>query len=129
MEPTGGSSTRFDVNWEADSTSFLGQRPPAAISRASRDGASVKDSGSNRYLIVRKTGGRSFNGDQNLFWTSLGGKARTPGLCGLSAAGEHLSDRTRMRVESSISEKYVSDIAEPRRMNANYPLSRSRTEE
>jgi signal transduction histidine kinase len=35
---------RFDVNLEVDSTtSFLGQRPLAAISRASGDGASVKD--------------------------------------------------------------------------------------
>jgi signal transduction histidine kinase len=42
MEPTGGFSKRFDVNWEADSTpSFL--RPLAAISRARRDGTSVKD--------------------------------------------------------------------------------------
>src|SRR5258708_35095589 len=38
MEPTGGSSTRFDANLEADSTtSFLCQRPLAATSRASRD--------------------------------------------------------------------------------------------
>ena len=44
MEPTGGSSTRFDVNLEADSsTTFLAQRPLAAISQASGDGASVKD--------------------------------------------------------------------------------------
>jgi len=43
MRPTGGSSTRFDVNLEADSTSFLAQRPLAAISRANGDGASVKD--------------------------------------------------------------------------------------
>ena len=60
---------RFDVNWEADSTSFLAQRPLAAINGASR----AKASGSNRYLILRKTGGRSFNGDQNLCWTSRGG--------------------------------------------------------
>jgi signal transduction histidine kinase len=44
MEPTGGSSTRFDVNLEADpTTSLLGQRPLAATSGASRDRASVKD--------------------------------------------------------------------------------------
>jgi signal transduction histidine kinase len=43
MEPIGGSSTRFDVNLEADSTaSFLSQRPLAAISRAGPEGASVK---------------------------------------------------------------------------------------
>jgi signal transduction histidine kinase len=45
MEPTGGSSTRFDVNLEADSTSFLGRRPLAAVSRASGDGTSMKKSG------------------------------------------------------------------------------------
>src|SRR5215475_263300 len=43
MRPTGSFSTRFDVNLEADPTSFLAQRPLAAVSRASRDGASVKD--------------------------------------------------------------------------------------
>ena len=43
MEPIGGSSTRFDVNLEANSTAFLGQRPLAAISRARGDGASAKD--------------------------------------------------------------------------------------
>ena len=43
MEPTGGSSTRFDVNLEADSASFLGQRSLAAISRAGRHGGSEKD--------------------------------------------------------------------------------------
>ena len=49
------------MNWEADSsTACLAQRPLAATSRASQDGASVKVSGSNRYLILRKTGGRSF---------------------------------------------------------------------
>src|SRR5689334_3130665 len=42
MQPTGGSSTRFDVNLEADSTSFLGPRPLPETSRASGDGASVK---------------------------------------------------------------------------------------
>jgi hypothetical protein len=40
MEPTGGSSTRFDVNLEADSTAS----PLAANSRASRDGTPVKNS-------------------------------------------------------------------------------------
>lgn len=41
MQPTGGSSTRFDVNLEVDPTSFLDQRPLPASSRASGDGASV----------------------------------------------------------------------------------------
>lgn len=101
------------MNWEADSsTACLAQRPLAATSRASQDGASVKYFGSNRYLILRKTGGRSFNGGQLVFWTR--GRARTSELCGLSASGEHLSERTRTRVESSTSEEYVNDIAEPR---------------
>jgi signal transduction histidine kinase len=43
MPLTGDSSTRFDVNLEADPTSFLGQRPLSATPRASGDGASVKD--------------------------------------------------------------------------------------
>ena len=43
MYLTGDFSTKSDVNSEADPTSFLGQRPLAAISRASGDGASVKD--------------------------------------------------------------------------------------
>src|SRR5438128_10914285 len=43
MQPTGGSSTRFDVNLEADPTSFLGQRPLSATPRARGDGASVKN--------------------------------------------------------------------------------------
>jgi len=43
MQLTGDSSTRFDVNLEADPTSFLGQRPLSAMPRASGDGASVKD--------------------------------------------------------------------------------------
>jgi signal transduction histidine kinase len=43
MELTGNSSTRFDVNLEADSTEFLSKRPRAAISRASGDGASPTD--------------------------------------------------------------------------------------
>jgi len=34
--------------------------------------------------------------------------------------GEHLSESTMMRVETSTAEKYVSDIAKPRRMNANF---------
>ena len=33
-----------------------------------------------------------------------GWRARTSGLCGLSAAGEHSSECTMMRVESSASE-------------------------
>jgi hypothetical protein len=37
------SSTRFDVNLEADSTSFLGPRPLAARSRGGRDAASIKN--------------------------------------------------------------------------------------
>jgi signal transduction histidine kinase len=44
MDLTGGSSTRFDVNLEADPTSFIGQRPfAAATSRATRDAASVRE--------------------------------------------------------------------------------------
>jgi signal transduction histidine kinase len=44
MELTGGSSTRFEVNSEANSRSaFFGQRLLAEILRASGDGASVKD--------------------------------------------------------------------------------------
>src|SRR5215831_1968071 len=43
MRPTGGSSMRFDVNLEADPTSFLSQRSVAtATSRAGRDAASAK---------------------------------------------------------------------------------------
>jgi signal transduction histidine kinase len=43
MDLTGVFSKRFDVNLEADPTSFLAQRPfVAATSSASRDGASVK---------------------------------------------------------------------------------------
>jgi hypothetical protein len=53
----------------------------------------------------------------------------TSGLCGLRAAGEHLSER--YNDEDGIVDlgKYVNDVAEPRRTNADYPLSRSRTEE
>jgi signal transduction histidine kinase len=43
MQPTGGSSTRFDVNLEADPTSLLGQRPLSAAPRASGDGAWAKN--------------------------------------------------------------------------------------
>nr|WP_283818026.1 ATP-binding protein [Bradyrhizobium jicamae] len=43
MQPTGGFSTRFVVNLEADSTSFLGQRPLPARSRGSGDGVSIKN--------------------------------------------------------------------------------------
>jgi signal transduction histidine kinase len=44
MDPTGDSSEGFDVNLEADPSSFLGQRPfAAATSGASRDAASMKD--------------------------------------------------------------------------------------
>jgi len=44
MELTGDSSEGFDVNLEADPTSFLGQHPLTAVpSRASRDAAPVKE--------------------------------------------------------------------------------------
>jgi signal transduction histidine kinase len=42
MDLTGAFSTGFAVNLEADPTVFLGQRPLAAVSRASGKGASVK---------------------------------------------------------------------------------------
>jgi len=42
MDLTGVSSKRFDVNLEADPTSFLAQRPYAAAPGASRDAASVR---------------------------------------------------------------------------------------
>jgi hypothetical protein len=51
-------------------------------------GTSVKDSGSNRYLILRKTGGRSFlaaklNGGNSFFGHPPGRRARNFG--GLAA--------------------------------------------
>jgi hypothetical protein len=78
------------VNLEADSTtSFLGQRPLAATCEQVE--TSVKDSGSNRYLILRKTGGRSFlaaklNGGNSFFGIPRVEGRGTSGLCGLSAA-------------------------------------------
>jgi hypothetical protein len=92
------------VNWEADSsTAYLAQRPLAATSRASQDGASVKHFGSNCYLILRKVAG-ALSMAAKLVFLNPGRRARTSEPCGLSAAGEHLST----------SEKYVNDIAEPR---------------
>ena len=109
MEPTGGSSTRFDANLEADSTtSFLCQRPLAATSRASRD---VGEGFRQQPLPNSAENWRAlFLGGQTqwrklVFWASPGLEGRgISGLCGLRAAGEHLSERTMMRVESSTSE-------------------------
>ena len=107
MKPTGGSSTRFDVNLEADSTtSFLGQRPLAATSRASRG---VGEGFRQQPLPNSAENWRAlFLGGQTqwrklVFWASPGGKGAE--LRGFAARrGEHLSERTMMRVKSSTSE-------------------------
>ena len=106
------------MNLEADYV--VSERPLAAIARTSR--VSVKHSGSSRYLILRKL---FLLGRQTQWRPTLLDVPELAG-CGLRALRpkrlRRASIRTHdeMRVEIVDLGKYVSDIAEPRRMNANY---------